>query len=105
MPDSTESQQPLDVIIASKMGQTLFLQRCEELSLTPESVYKHCGVSKKSFDAWINSLDSDDAVGKISQADVIRLFEAVFINVNVTFAVMAKEALTEEQNQILESIK
>lgn len=100
-----DANQPLDIIIASKTGQSLFLQRCEELSVTPEAVYKYCGVSKRSFDAWINSLDSDDAVGKISQADVINLFSAVFINVNVTFAVMAKEALTEAQNEIIESFK
>lgn len=101
----TDINQPLDIIIASKMGQQLFLQRCEELSVTPEAVYKYCGISKRSFDAWINSLDSDDAVGKISQADVIKLFSTVFINVNVTFAVMAKEELTDEQNQIIESLK
>ena len=98
MPDSEGYQQAIDIITASKMGQQLFVQRCEELSLTPESVGKSCGVTKKQIDAWINSLDPDDAVGKIGQADVVRLFSRVFVQVNVTLVVTPKELLTDKQN-------
>lgn len=105
MSDSKDDQQPLDIIIASRKLQQLFIQRCEELSLTPEKVAKHCGVTSKQIDTWINSLDSDDAVGKISQAEVIRLCSCVFVEVNMTLVVRPKELLTEAQDDVLNGIR
>ena len=99
------AEQPVDIIIASRKLQLLFIQRCEELSLTPEAVAKHCNITKKQLDVWINSLDSDDAIGKISHADIIGLCSCLFVEVNITLVVRPKELLTEAQNEIINSIR